>query len=119
MKVVGPHPIPTCEFIHSTYGISIPPIDIEAVTMTTDSDWTLEDTTQLEDEALEVGERVYFFAVGSERLSVGVRCFTQAENELDNFCTYGDVIFLDGTAIDNPRQDTLPLTLLDRNRQIP
>jgi hypothetical protein len=32
---------------------------------------------------------------------VRVGCFTRTEDELDNLCTCGDVIFLYGTAIDN------------------
>ena len=84
MKSLGIHLIPICEFIRGRHGISIFPVDGQADTVTIDSDSTLQDTEQLETEALERGERVDFFTVASELSSVRVGCFTQTDDERDN-----------------------------------
>jgi hypothetical protein len=119
MKSVGITSIPICEFIRSKYEMAILPIDVEAISATVDFDRTQEDTEQLEAEAGERGERVDFFMVESALSSVRVGCFTQTTEERHNLDAYGDVIFLDGTAIENAlRWDTFPITLLNKNRQI-
>jgi hypothetical protein len=119
MKSVGIHPIPICEFIRGHYGIEILPVDVEAVSATIDRHSTIQDTEQLEVEILARDEKVVFFTVESDLSSVRVGCFTQTREERENLLNYGDVIFLDGTVIDNNlRWDTFPITLLDRNRQI-
>jgi hypothetical protein len=119
MKSVGIHQIPICEFIRGQYGFEILPVDVEAVSAHLDADATLQDTERLEAEARERNEMIEFFTIESEFSSVRVGCFTQTDDERANLSLYGDVIFLDGTAIDNSlRWDTFPITLLDRNRQI-
>jgi hypothetical protein len=52
-------------------------------------------------------------------MSTRVACFTQTAEQEYNLREFGDVILLDGTAIDNHlRWDTFPVAVLDRNRRI-
>jgi hypothetical protein len=74
MKSVDIHPIPICEFIRGRYGISIFPVDVEAVAATIDSDSRLQDIEHLKAETLERGERIDFFGMEFELSSVRVGC---------------------------------------------
>jgi hypothetical protein len=120
MKGVGISAIPICEFLRGKYGIAIMPVDVDSVSPDFDEASTMQETDELRGVISERNEAITFFTVDSEFMSIRVfACFTQTAEEEYNLREFGDVILLDGTAIDNHlRWGTFPVTVLDRNRQI-
>jgi hypothetical protein len=119
LKGVGISTIPICEFLSGKYGVPIMPVDVDSVSPDFDKTSTMQETDELRGEIAEWNEVVTFFTVDSEFMSTMVVCFTQTAEEEYNLREFGDVILLNGTAIDNHlRWDTFPVTVLDRNRQI-
>jgi hypothetical protein len=88
MKSAWFHLTSICAFIRGRDGTAILPIDVKAVITSIDSDSMLQDSGELETEALEHGESVDFFAVRVELLSARIVSVTHTEEEIGNLCIY-------------------------------
>jgi hypothetical protein len=101
MKGVGISAILICEFLRGKYGVPIMPVDVDSVSPDFEEASTMQETDDLRGKIAERNRAIHFFTVDSEFMSTRVACFTQTAQEDYNLREFGDVILLNGTAIDS------------------
>ena len=119
MKKIGIKNYQICEFIQIEKGILITPADIESISANMEPEKTSFQTAELSHYMNSISGNFEIYSIQKENKNNIIAIFTQTEEEHENLLKYGDVIFFDGTKINNElRWDLFPVTLIDNNKEI-
>ena len=119
MKNIGIKNTQICEFMQIEKGITINTLDVASITTKLDPEISKIETFELAEFMYQINGNYELFSIHKETTDIILGVFTQTKEEEYNLMTYGDVLFFDGTKVNNSLNwEVFPITLIDNNREL-